>query len=66
MSNLTAGFMLPDRPISFKEFRNTRWVYNILIVFLPLVLRTTVPIPQAAVLIEQSTKVGLREHEVSM
>lgn len=39
-------------------------VYNISIVFLPLVVRTTVPKPHPAVLIEQSPEVGLREHEV--
>lgn len=41
-----------------------RLVYNISIVGLPLVLRTMVPKPQLAMLIEQSPEVGLREHEV--
>lgn len=56
--------MLLDKAISFKEFRNTRLVYNISIVFLSLVLKTTVPKPQPAMLIEQSPEVGLIEHEV--
>lgn len=64
MPNLAAGFMLSDKTISFKEFRNTRWVYHISIVFLPLMLRATVAKPQAAMLIEQSPEVELRVHEV--
>lgn len=64
MSTLTAGFMLPDKAISFKEFRHTTLVNNISIVFLPLVLETTVPKPQPAMLIEQSPEAGFREHEV--
>lgn len=39
-------------------------VYNISIVVLPLVLRTMVPKPQPAVLIEQRPEAGVREHEV--
>lgn len=58
MPNLAAGFMLPDKTIRFKEFRNTRWVYHISIVILPLVLRKTLAKPQTAMLIEQSTEVG--------
>lgn len=56
--------MLLDKAISFKEFRNTRLVYNISVVFLSLVLKTTVPKPQPAMLIEQSPEAGLIEHEV--